>query len=214
MERAGRFLWLPWAAGRVRCNCSSPGGQVAYWEGEHDGFRRLKAPVRHRRGILRVGTGWWLVLDRMESEGEHDYRLHWLFPEVQHRWEPRAQRLSLEFDSFSFHVLLATRDAAAASSLVQASQASPRGWRAPYYFERIPALSLELAAHGALADMWSLLGTGVGSIDATEGRLDVRAGEWEAVLTTGSGATAPLLTEVTLTGSMHDKLDLAVCACC
>src|SRR6185295_1535155 len=74
MDRAGKFLWLPWLRGRVRCVERSVEGHLAYFEGEHDGYRRLKSPVTHRRAILRLPEGSWLVLDRLTSEGDHGYR--------------------------------------------------------------------------------------------------------------------------------------------
>ncbi len=78
MKRAGRFLWLPWAQGWVRQQARSAGGALAYWEGEHDGYCRLKAPVVHRRSVVRLGSDHWLVVDALSSTSVHRYRLHWL----------------------------------------------------------------------------------------------------------------------------------------
>lgn len=76
MLRAGRFLWLDWARGRV-CH-QSHSDAFAYWEGEHDGYWRLSAPVRHRRAVLLLRGDLWLVVDHLRSSGEHHYRLNWL----------------------------------------------------------------------------------------------------------------------------------------
>ncbi len=42
-------------------------------EGEHDGYRRLRHPVIHRRRVTRRGRGAWEVFDRLEGRGEHDF---------------------------------------------------------------------------------------------------------------------------------------------
>lgn len=82
MDKAGRFLWLPWARGTSRAIVGSDGGSLAYWEGEHDGYARLPEPATHRRGVLRVGEEHWLVLDESRSAAEHDHRLHWLLADM------------------------------------------------------------------------------------------------------------------------------------
>jgi hypothetical protein len=40
-------------------------------EAWHDGYRRLRPPVRHRRAVLGV-PGGWLVIDWLEGRGRHD----------------------------------------------------------------------------------------------------------------------------------------------
>src|SRR5439155_22299784 len=67
MEQAGPFLWLPWITGHVRSYARSAAGQLAYWEGEHNGYSRLRAPVTYVRGILQLGPESWLVLDQLTS---------------------------------------------------------------------------------------------------------------------------------------------------
>ncbi len=66
---AGPFSWTH-AAGAV---------VERWWTGSctdilvasHDGFLRLPSPVRHRRKILFVRTGFWVVVDSMVTEGAH-----------------------------------------------------------------------------------------------------------------------------------------------
>ena len=65
MDQAGRFLWLPWLGSEVR---RRHGQRFAYFEGGHDGYRRLSDPVTHRRGIARLGDDHWLVLDSLEGD--------------------------------------------------------------------------------------------------------------------------------------------------
>ena len=82
-EADGPFSWkqLPtstaesWLVGKT----------FTYFCGIHDGYKRLLAPVIHRRSVLRVndggdgGGGVWLVRDALLGEGEHDLELSWHF---------------------------------------------------------------------------------------------------------------------------------------
>lgn len=43
-----------------------------YFEGHHDGYRRLPAPARHRRIILMARSEWVVVRDIIEGTGEHE----------------------------------------------------------------------------------------------------------------------------------------------
>ena len=143
MERIGRFLWLPWARGRVRTRWQQPGGVWAYWEGEHDGYARLPSPVWHRRGILR-GPGVWIVLDALTSAGNHDYRLHWLFSDLPYVWDEQGRCMELTTPAGPYRAHFTASKPINALSLVRADRASPRGWIAPGYQDRAPALSLAL----------------------------------------------------------------------
>ena len=133
MERVRRFLWLPWATGRARNRKRSEAGHLIYWEGGHDGYARLNVPVLHRRGILRVGEHW-LVLDRVTSAAEHDYRLHWLLVDAPHAWDEGARRLMLETPFGIYHVQVASSSKESECSLLRADESSPRGWRAPWRY--------------------------------------------------------------------------------
>ena len=70
----GPFAWTTAAHARVRrWNASA---RFAFFEGEHDGYRRLAAPATHARSILFTGGDCVVVRDRVETEGEHRYELY------------------------------------------------------------------------------------------------------------------------------------------
>jgi len=110
MDKAGRFLWLPW------CKGNSHGirreGELEIWEGEHDGYRRLVSPVEHRRAVIRHGASF-LVLDGVTDRGGgvHDFTLRWMGANAD-----LGDCLATQLDS---------------------SKSSALGWRAPFYQERI-----------------------------------------------------------------------------
>lgn len=211
MQRFGHFLWLPWPRGWVRCQVASPGGHLAYWEGDHDGYRRLRPPVHYRRGILRLGDGWWLVLDRLQSLSKHTYRLHWLFPDASYRWDGDAGRLTLDFAAFSYHVQMGVDADGASHSLIRADEGSPRGWRAPWYQVREPALSVVLTVRAAVANFWTFLGPGLGLIEISARDLKIHTDSWEAILLLGNVEAGPLITDVIATGTIKDHLQGISC---
>jgi len=70
----GPFLWGSRAHARcIRFETEGEGGIVV---GEHDGYARLPAPVRHSRTLgMDPGSGVIEVIDEIESGGAHDVRI-------------------------------------------------------------------------------------------------------------------------------------------
>jgi len=151
MDRLGKFLWLPWLHGQVLQDHRSAKGHLSYWEGEHDGYQRLPDPVLHRRSILRIAGDIWLVLDELDGVQKHEYRLHWLFPDWPYDWKSDSGQLRLKTNQGTYHVQALTTTTEKESSLLRAEQSTPRGWRSPYYSQRIPALSLALTTQASSA---------------------------------------------------------------
>jgi hypothetical protein len=208
MDQVGRFLWLPWARGRKRCRADSAGGQLAYWEGEHDGYTRLPEPVAHRRGVLRLGDEHWLVLDALQSRGEHRYRLHWLLPDLPATWEPGPDRggqsgvtgfLTLATPVGPFTVGVGwLGESQGDGSLARAEVDSPRGWRALYYLHRQPALSLAADRRAADLRFWTVFGPPGTAVTADAEGLRVTGPGGRAAVRLGVGERSPLVTDVRL----------------
>jgi Heparinase II/III-like protein/Heparinase II/III N-terminus len=45
----------------------------------HNGYSRLREPIEHRRWVFHTQPGLWLVRDRAEGSGVHDFELSWHF---------------------------------------------------------------------------------------------------------------------------------------
>lgn len=182
MERVGKFLWLPWLRSRVRCYRRSSSGFMTYWEAEHNGYERLKAPVSHRRGILRLGDDWWLVLDALSSAGDHRYRLHWLFADAPYQWDVNQRRLRLDTSAGTYHAQVVTSVADATVSLARADKDSPRGWQSLYYHNRQPAISVDLTAQAKSIIFCTAFGPGLCEVALEKDELLVVTEQWQRVI--------------------------------
>lgn len=130
MRPYSRFLWLDWATGTVEQHGHD------YWRGRHDGYHRLLDPVTHRRAIQRMDGGW-LVVDEVNGNAAHDFRLHWLLADFPYHLSGAA--LTLETTAGAYYVTTSQP-----GQIERASENSTRGWRSRYYGQREPALSLEV----------------------------------------------------------------------
>ena len=55
------------------------GKSFTYFVGSHNGYARLADPVVHRRHVLKVAGGVWLVRDIALGRAEHDLEIRWHF---------------------------------------------------------------------------------------------------------------------------------------
>ena len=228
MERVGRFIWMPWLRGRSRIAARSPARlfrrstpqlqgsavhsarkSLAYWEGQHDGYRRLHDPVDHRRGILRLGNDHWLVVDRLSGAVQHDYCLHWLLADCLHQWDEPCRRLTLATAAGPFNVQLLTRSPNSQVTIVRADPASPRGWQSQYYQDREPAISLALETSAPAAEFWTMFGPEATELELLQNTIQVRTSRWEAVIRLSPPAGDLLLQSVVAEGELHDELSLS-----
>lgn len=178
MERISRFTWGRWTCGEVRDHTPRR------WQASHDGYARLTDPVQHVRTLLSLPGDRWLVLDRMDSRGEHAYRLHWLLADLPARADEAAYRLTLDMNGSQAQVCLGVLKGQGDFSLVRADPASTRGWRAPYYGEKNPALSLALVAQGRQVDFWTYIGPADDSLSVEQDTLII-AGAADETLRAG-----------------------------
>ncbi len=59
------------------------GVQCDYFEAMQDGYARLTPPARHYRAVLFLKGAYWVVRDRIVTDGDHDIALHLHFaPDV------------------------------------------------------------------------------------------------------------------------------------
>lgn len=62
------------------------GKSFTYFVGSHNGYARLADPVVHRRHVLKIASGVWLVRDMALGRTEHELEIRWHFaPDLEVR---------------------------------------------------------------------------------------------------------------------------------
>ncbi len=208
MDRAGRFLWLPWMHGRVRAQRRSPTGLTAYWEGEHDGYRRLREPVLHRRAVVLLGGDHWLVLDTLTSTGRHDYRLHWLLPDLPYSANEDERMVTVQPPAGLYGVRLGMVAGRGNLSVQRASARSARGWTSRHYMERGPAVSVAFTTSAQTAQFWTVLGPPCGVSTPAPDLVRIEHEGMCAEVRFSSLDSPYLVSSISLAGTLEDWLEL------
>jgi asparagine synthase (glutamine-hydrolysing) len=206
MERASRFLWLPWLLGQASPQQASQAGHLSYWEGGHSGYQIREPPVSHRRGILRLGDDWWLVADSLTGEVDHCYRLHWLLADFPHHWCGGTGQLTLQTPAGTYHMHMASPTDGATASLIRGDPHSPRGWQAPTYHHRKPALSADLVVKSSCASFWTLFGPALCDLTWNGDIMHIKTQDWQSEMRWQTSTASPLITCIAVEGSFEDSL--------
>jgi hypothetical protein len=209
MGLVGKFLWLPWAKCRTTVERRSEREHLHYWEGAHDGYQSLRAPVRHRRAVLKIDDHGWIVLDRLQSVGEHDYRLHWLLAPTDHAWFPERRELELELPHGSYRVIARCGSERSVSRLVCRDEKSPRGWIAPWYNSLQAALSLDVTVREQSVWFCTCFTSEICSLKLEERRVSLAASGWELRIDLSGGGQS-LAERVWMSGDGQEDITLAV----
>jgi len=75
-EIGGNFMWL--AKAKTTLERHVPDGPTQSFAGEHDGYKRLRDPVTHRREItFDVDSSTFTVVDQLDTAGSHRVEIPW-----------------------------------------------------------------------------------------------------------------------------------------
>jgi asparagine synthase (glutamine-hydrolysing) len=207
MEQVGKFLWLPWL--RATAGARRRSGRLAYCEAAHDGYARLAGPASHRRGIVRLGADFWLVLDALRSGLPHDHRLHWLLLDAPHDWDSDSGRLTLDTRAGRYFAQADTFSRNGRRSLVRGGEDSVRGWRSLFYQHREPALSLEVLARGANADFWTVFGPSSFVVGIAQDALTLTSDAMKARVELTAAPDGPLVSAVEVRAEFSERMEVA-----
>ena len=150
MKMLTRFTWTDWAQGSVLRQ------KETFWQGEHDGYKRLPDPVNHKRSVLSLGEDRWLIVDHLTGKQNHQYALHWLLNDFPYEQEENTILLSLT--SLKYRVQMGLMDGKSTLSVARADSNSTRGWRSRYYGDKQPAISATLETDQPRACFWTYFG--------------------------------------------------------
>ena len=106
MQRAGRFLWLPWAKSHSSVIKRSPYKNLAWMEGMHHGFHRLNHNYTHIRCVFNIHDQWWIVLDSIPLHDQQRAIVHWLFAHAPYFWDERNNTLLIDYPAGEYQISL------------------------------------------------------------------------------------------------------------
>ncbi|WP_157605065.1 alginate lyase family protein [Schlesneria paludicola] len=204
MERAGRFLWLPWARATSFGRHAVKQGDVACWNGEHNGYRRLPDPIIHRRGLLRLGADHWLVIDSLQGDKPHLYRLHWLLMDAPYQVDADSTSMTLMTSAGHYSVALACSSVDGAFEVARAEADSAVGWRSAYYHSREPAIAISQKATASRIVFATLFGPDATTPKIELDKVQVRGWDWNATisLNLSQRSGTPLVRSIETSGSL------------
>ena len=114
-------------------------------DAEHDGYRRLKEPVLHRRALLLAASDVLVVSDSFSGTGEHEFALHFhLHPQAVVTREKQCWSVARGKSRIWIRLF-----GEADLELLHGGEDSPLGWYAPSYGVRVPAYVLGCRKRGA-----------------------------------------------------------------
>jgi len=145
LERASRFLWLPWPT--AKCLHHGPDR----WVGEHYAYSRPPWRVVHRREVSLADPEGWRITDEVLGCGVHTVTLRWHLPGVDARLavEDRCVQIGLPAGS----VRLAIEGAPEITVRLHRGLRSGTlisGWRSDYYGQVAPRPTMEATLRARL----------------------------------------------------------------
>ena len=76
-ELGGKFNWQMMANANVNSWISQD--RFDFFEGSHNGYKRLEDPATHTRSVLFLKNDYWIMRDYVETLGENEYGLNFHF---------------------------------------------------------------------------------------------------------------------------------------
>jgi len=131
--------------------------------GEHYGYSRLKAKVVHRRKLVSLGEGIFLIIDNLilKRIHKHRYELHWLLMDAPHRIvdNENIKKLILSTSKGEYSIICGCFNKegmlfnnAQFNIFTGKEGGKPNGWISRYYGLKNEALSLRLSV-GSSSDV-------------------------------------------------------------
>jgi hypothetical protein len=122
---------------------------IEYVEAEHDGYLRMPEGVVHRRRLLHIPPGYWIIVDDFRGSGEHTFDFNYHFA-------PGVEVSSLNHDGDELVVraeeagllLGLYASGPVKKALVRGQTAPIGGWASCGYGEKKPSLTLRASLAG------------------------------------------------------------------
>lgn len=204
---AGRFLVLPWPESEVEEFTHDPTGQLSTAEAVLKFPHSVHTRAKHRRVILRVLEDNWLILDLVDLSPSGDARLHWLLCDAEYNLDHAERHLSLDLSPGPFHLRWGVLEGQPGDcQLIRGDKSSPRGWRSPAYWSKVPALSLTQRAQGDRICFYSWFSGHDAEITVGDRQIDISLCESVLHCELAEDPQDNLPLKVTLTGTTPAKI--------
>ncbi len=179
------FRWLFPPTGRTLAWQTDP--VLDYYEGEHDGFRRLPGRPVHRRVVLSVRGEYWLVLDGLLGREWHGVELCLHFhPDLT---VAHQDGLLLATGPNGVGASIATWSSEPLAVETVRGQPDPMaGWFSPGYGRKVPTTMARLTTSGRTPIWVAWL---VVPFREHPGKVDLHLPEWSGIGTEGAPVTHP-----------------------
>lgn len=136
-EPAGPFAWHQRPRARLRRFVST--AEFDFADGSHDGYRRLPDPVVHRRRVAFVRSpGYWVLVDDLIGDSEHDVRVRFPFAPLELSPEPGGWLRAVGRNGRGL-LLRAFARVPLETRIATGSRLPLEGWVSPDYGQRVPA---------------------------------------------------------------------------
>jgi len=152
LENVSRFLWLPWTRARVIERRLDGDGPI-WVTGELYDYDRRPWKVLHRRTLLALSPAIWVVVDDLIGNRAHSAVLRWHLQDAPYQAMPGGMGVRLNTPKGDVHLSVHMPYAQPQRVAVIRGRDEPgavQGFAAPYYGERQPIPTLEVAYAGPL----------------------------------------------------------------
>ena len=134
--------------------------------------------------------------------------MHWLFADLPFAWDEAQQRLTLHAAAGAYSVRLLDLSGEGRCTIARADSRSARGWRSAYYFDREPALSLDLKRRAATARFITVFAPDDYHVLTNALSLVIESTGWRACIELDADANERLITSALLDGAVQDRLEI------
>lgn len=186
-----RFLFLRWARGGVRWRPGGSTSELEGWDAWHEGYCRLAGRVIHRRSVRRLPADHWLVVDTVKAECPHQFRLHWLLPDlpksiqIQDSLDSAVRmEISVQTGQGPYYMVVGGLPGIQFDSVV-GDDSTTRGWCSRRYARRDRALSVAASIEAVDACFWTVAGPSRVAVRSIEAGLRLSGEGWESVWEAG-----------------------------
>ena len=119
--------------------------QFDFADGSHDGYRRLRYAITHRRQIFFVKPEYWVVIDTLTGEGRHCFDLYFhLGPGVKPFLDSATGALRVTSDGLMVSLDIVPLALPGMQARIICGQTEPiQGWVSFFSGEKLPAPTLQ-----------------------------------------------------------------------